>query len=42
VFTVYCDEHHYPLPVFLPLGALAIPALKGNDEAPPVLSTLQP
>ena len=41
-FTVYCDEDHYPLAVFLPLGALLIPVFKKNEGAPPFLSTLQP
>jgi hypothetical protein len=41
-FTVYCDESHYPLPLFIPLSALLIPAIKDADDEPPFLSTLQP
>ncbi|HEX5731465.1 MAG TPA: hypothetical protein VF131_01425 [Blastocatellia bacterium] len=40
LYRVRCHEDHYPVALFLPLGALLIPVF--NDEEPPVLSTLQP
>lgn len=42
VFEVYCHEDHYPIPVFLPLGALAVPIVRAGGGRPPFLSTLQP
>ena len=40
LYRVRCHEDHYPVALFLPLGALLIPVF--NDEDPPVLSTIQP
>lgn len=40
-YRVRCHEDHYPVALFLPLGALLIPVFN-SDEDPPFLSTLQP
>ena len=39
-YRVRCHEDHYPVALFLPLGALLIPVF--NDEDIPPLSTIQP
>ncbi len=41
LYRVRCHEDHYPVALFLPLGALLIPVLN-DEEPPPFLSTLQP
>lgn len=40
IYNVRCHEDHYPVALFIPLGALLIPVFNGDE--PPVLSTLQP
>ena len=41
IYTVRCHEDHYPVALFLPLGALLIPVFN-DDDGPPFLSTTQP
>jgi hypothetical protein len=40
LYRVRCHEDHYPVALFIPLGALLIPVF--NDEDIPPLSTIQP
>jgi len=41
IYRVRCHEDHYPVAIFLPLGALLIPVIN-DEDGPPFLSTLQP
>ncbi len=42
IYNVRCHEDHYPVAIFLPLGALLIPVFDNDEGGPPFLSTLQP